>query len=97
MEIGTPQIGQIVKILRGKDGGGYAVIVGLVEERFALIADGNKRRFDEPKRKNLLHLELQAEISSEVASSIQDTGRVTNGKLRYAVQKYRNGKENDCG
>ncbi|GGG07228.1 KOW domain-containing RNA-binding protein [Paenibacillus abyssi] len=83
-----PQIGQIVKVLRGKDEGGYAIVIGVVDERFAIIADGFKRKFDQPKRKNLLHLELQPDVSSEVADSMRETGRVTNGKLRFAIQKY---------
>lgn len=83
-----PQVGQIVKILRGRDFGKYAVVIGLADQRFALIADGDKRKFDHPKKKNLLHLELQNEISEVVVNSLLETGRVTNGKLRYALAKY---------
>lgn len=92
-----PEIGQIVKVLRGKNEGGYAVIIGKLDERFVLIADGNKRRFDQAKRKNVLHLELLPVVSSEVANSMRETGRVTNGKLRFAIQKYIERRENDCG
>jgi len=83
-----PQVGQIVKILRGRDFGKFAIIIGLVDQRFALIADGDKRKFDHPKKKNLLHLELQNEISDVVVNSLQETGRVTNGKLRFVLAKY---------
>lgn len=89
MEIAkVPQLGQIVKILRGRDSGDYAVIVGLADQRNVLIADGRTRKFDHPKKKNLLHLELQNEISDIVVNSLADTGRVTNGKLRHALAKY---------
>lgn len=40
------------------------------------------------KKKNILHLELIPFISSEVVDSLKETGRVTNGKLRFAVMKY---------
>ncbi|AGA56547.1 MAG: hypothetical protein C6W55_03750 [Thermobacillus sp.] len=83
-----PEIGRLVRILRGKDRGGHAVIVGIVDERFVLIADGGGRKFERPKKKNVLHLEFQPAVSSEVAESIKLTGRVTNAKLRYAIQKY---------
>lgn len=83
-----PQVGQIVKTLKGRDAGTVYVIIGVVDERFVLIADGDKRKFDQPKRKNLQHLELQPMISSEVVHSLQESGRVTNGKLRYAVNVY---------
>jgi ribosomal protein L14E/L6E/L27E len=88
-----PQVGHIVKILRGRDFGKFAIIIGLVDQRFALIADGDKRKFDHPKKKNLLHLELQNEISDVVVNSLLETGRVTNGKLRYALAKYENSIE----
>jgi ribosomal protein L14E/L6E/L27E len=84
----APQLGQIVKILRGRDAGKYAVIIGIADERFVWIADGDKRKFDQPKKKNLLHLELLDAVSSEVVNSLQETGRVTNGKLRFAITKY---------
>lgn len=84
----VPQLGHIVKILRGREKEGFAVIIGIPDQRSALIADGVTRKFDHPKRKNLLHLELQNEISEIVVQSLNETGRVTNGKLRHALAKY---------
>jgi large subunit ribosomal protein L14e len=92
-ESSQPQLGQIVKVLRGRDALKYAVIVGIVDQRFLLIADGDKRKFDQPKKKNMLHLQLQKEISREVAESLKETGRVTNGKLRYALNKFAEGQQ----
>lgn len=83
-----PKLGAVVRTLRGRDKEQYAVIVGIVDDRTVFIADGDKRKFDQPKKKNVLHLEITDFISSEVASSIQETGRVTNGKLRFALQKF---------
>jgi large subunit ribosomal protein L14e len=82
------QIGQIVKVMRGRDAGQYAVVVSIVDERFVMIADGDKRKFDQPKKKNILHLKLQSDISSEVVNSLRETGRVTNGKIRFALSKF---------
>lgn len=83
-----PQLGRLVKVLKGRDSDKYAVIVGVVDHRYVMIADGDKRKFDQPKRKNIAHLELQPSISSEVVNSINESGRVSNGKLRYTVTKY---------
>jgi ribosomal protein L14E/L6E/L27E len=60
----------------------------IVKERFVWTADGDKRKFDQPKKKNLSHLELLDEISSEVVESMMENGRVTNGKLRYALNRF---------
>jgi large subunit ribosomal protein L14e len=83
-----PKLGQIVRIVRGKDSGKYAVIIGVEDQRFVWIVDGDKRKFDHPKKKSLIHLELQQTISSEVVNSLNENGRVTNGKLRFALYRY---------
>lgn len=83
-----PQVGQIVKVIRGRDTNKHAVVIRVMDERFVLIADGDKRKFDQPKKKNLLHLQLQDRISREVADSIRESGRVTNGKLRFALAQF---------
>jgi large subunit ribosomal protein L14e len=84
----VPNLGQMVRILKGRDADRLGVIVGILDERFVLVADGDKRKYDRAKRKNLNHLELLDFISPEVVKSILETGRVTNGKLRYAVAKF---------
>ncbi|GIN64277.1 hypothetical protein J27TS8_42700 [Robertmurraya siralis] len=82
------KLGQIVLISHGRDAGQYAIIVRLLDERFVFVADGDKKKFDRPKKKNLLHLELIDYVSLEVQRSLLETGRVTNGKLRYALKKF---------
>ncbi|MCR8660694.1 KOW domain-containing RNA-binding protein [Paenibacillus endoradicis] len=87
------QIGQLIKVLRGKDEERYAIVIEVLDERFVKVADGRKRKFDQPKKKNVLHLELLPFISQEVAISLQESGKVTNAKLRYFIEKYAHGKE----
>lgn len=87
-ESNKPKIGQVVRVLRGRDYGSFAIVINATE-RYAFIVDGDKRKFDRPKKKNLLHLELRDEIAPEVVESIRETGRVTNGKLRFALNRYK--------
>jgi large subunit ribosomal protein L14e len=86
----SPQIGQFAVITSGRDAGQYAIIVRLLDKSFVLLSDGDKRKFDHPKKKNLLHLQLFDRVSPEVQNSINETGRVTNGKLRFALTKFLN-------
>ena len=53
-----------------------------------MIADGNKRKFDRPKKKNVLHLKFLDYVSEDVSKSLLETGRVSNSKLRYALNKF---------
>lgn len=84
----VPKPGQFVKILRGKDADHFSLIVEVVDRRFVRIADGERRKYDRAKKKNINHLELLNVVSPEVSRSLQETGRVTNGKLRFAVAKF---------
>lgn len=81
-------IGQVVQVTQGRDIEKYAIVLSLIDERFVLIADGDKRKFDRPKKKNILHLKFMDYVAEEVRKSLLDTGRVTNSKLRYALNKF---------
>ncbi|WP_017185219.1 KOW domain-containing RNA-binding protein [Alkalibacillus haloalkaliphilus] len=87
---GCPKLGQLVRIKRGRESEQYAIIIGFDDRKFVKLADGEKRKFDRPKRKNLHHVELIDYVSPEVARSLEETGRVTNGKLRFAISKFVN-------
>lgn len=86
----SPRIGQVVRIVQGREAEQYMVVIDLLDDRFVLLADGEKRKFDRPKKKNLQHVELMDFVSPEVQNSLLETGRVTNGKLRFAVTKFMN-------
>lgn len=90
-----PRVGQFVIVSSGRDAGQYGIIVKLLDEKFILLADGNKRKFDHPKKKNIHHLRLFDQVSPEVQNSIVETGRVTNGKLRFALAKFLNERQSD--
>ena len=94
-EVERVQIGQIVKVLRGRDAGKYAIVIRPIEDKFVWVADGEKRKFDQPKKKNILHLQVTNSFSREVVESIRDTGRVTNGKIRFALNKFADQQQTD--
>ncbi len=84
----APCIGQIVLVKKGRDASQFAVIIQNIDGRFVLIADGHKRKFDSPKKKNIQHLICYDYVSPVIQDSIVETGRVTNGKLRWALEKF---------
>lgn len=84
----SPELGQIVQITKGRDRGQFSVIIELIDDRFVGIADGDGRKVDRSKKKNINHIELIDYIADEVRNSFIETGRVTNGKLRYALTNF---------
>lgn len=91
----VPLPGQVVRILKGRDAGKYCVVVRNLNQRFVEVADGDKRKFDRAKKKNVNHLEAQMFVSEEVKNSLEETGKVTNGKLRFAISKFMDEKDSD--
>ena len=85
-----PQLGQVVRITQGREAGQYAVVLKVLDSRIVMLADGDKRKYDRPKKKNLHHFEMMDYISPEIQSSLLETGRVTNGKLRFTIAKFVN-------
>ena len=81
-------LGQMVRIKQGREAGQYAIINGDLDDQFVLLADGEKRKTNRPKKKNLHHVEMVDYISPEVQNSLLETGRVTNGKLRFAITTF---------
>lgn len=84
----NPQVGELVRILNGRDKDQFAFVIDVLDERFVRIADGDKRKVDRAKRKNIQHIERTDIIALEIKNSIVETGRVTNAKLRFAISTY---------
>lgn len=83
-------LGQVVRVLQGREASQYMIIIEIVDDRYVLLADGDKRKTNRPKKKNLHHIEMMDYVSPEVQNSLLETGRVTNGKLRFAISKFIN-------
>ncbi|WP_233095911.1 KOW domain-containing RNA-binding protein [Alicyclobacillus sp. SO9] len=83
--ISLPEIGHIVEITRGRDAGLYAVVIGHVPDRYVLLADGDVRKADTPKKKNVLHVKLTPHQIDAAKTKAKD-GKYTNAQLRHALK-----------
>lgn len=64
MKVKNPEEGGAVISLQGRDKGSYYVVVEVRGDK-VLVADGVKRRLDNPKIKNVKHLRLLPRNISE--------------------------------
>ena len=80
-----PSVGQIVSSKAGRDADRYYLVVGIVDSRTVLVADGDVRRFENPKRKNIRHLVLHREIVAAVAQKIAAGATVSNAEIRRSL------------
>ena len=74
----------IVKSAAGRDEGDLFFVLDTQEE-FLLLADGKRRRVENPKRKKRKHVFLVGESHSVAAEKIRSSEKVTNSELRKAL------------
>ena len=73
-------VGTVVKAKAGRDKEGYFVVVKS-EDKWVFIADGKRRKAENPKKKNPIHLT----VTNTVLSHSMDTNR----NIRNALRNFR--------
>lgn len=63
-------IARVVISKSGRDQGRMFVVVKVVNERFVLIADGDLRKIENPKMKNIRHLQITNIRAEDVATCL---------------------------
>ena len=94
--------GRVVRSLAGRDEGRYFVVLQLVEDdQFVLLADGDTRKYQHPKKKKIKHVK-PCPHRMEGVSRLLETQQLQDAHLRKALagfdlQRKPLGKEgSDC-
>ena len=81
-------IGNIVKSLAGRDKGRYFVIIDNIDDDYVLIADGDLRKIEKPKKKKKKHLEY-LNISLEIFNTkVYNIEKIYDIDLRKALEQF---------
>lgn len=59
-------VGRVARSKAGRDKGRYGLIVQIVDEEYVMVADGDLRKFNSPKKKKLKHLFLRPEKAEAI-------------------------------
>ena len=84
-------VGRVVISKSGRDKGEYYVIVSVLDDKHAGIANGISRTMDAPKKKNLRHLCITNSRVPEFASLIKAEKVSANLKLASVLKREENG------
>ena len=82
--------GNIVLSKAGRDKGKYFVVLGVIDDNFVLIADGDLRKVDNPKKKKIKHLENTGKTSERICEQLAEGMMVTNPDLCREIAEYDN-------
>ena len=70
--------GQLVKSKAGHDRGDIFIVVGIQDDQYVFIADGDKRRIENPKKKKNRHLQPYNRYSRVIADMIEHGSEISN-------------------
>lgn len=80
-------IGQYVKSKSGRDKDRTFIIIDIIDELYVLVADGDLRKLEKPKKKKIKHLSKYNIISDEVQKRYNEEKKITNLVLRREIEK----------
>lgn len=81
-------LGEIVISKAGRDIGKHYIVVGQENSSFVNIADGDVRRVEHPKRKNIKHLRLTGDVIEELSIWLENKKRIRNEDLKKILKDY---------
>ena len=88
-----PKAGDVVISLAGRDAGRAFIVLGRASEELVLLADGELRKAERPKRKKIRHLKGTNVSISSLRERLQAGGAVENYELRAQLAAYRQQEE----
>lgn len=79
-------VGRLVVSKAGRDKGKPFVIIKVINDRFVLLADGELRKTDNPKMKNVKHLQMSNKGLPEITEILGRGEVLENHRLRKLVR-----------
>lgn len=87
------EIGEIVKSNAGRDKDNYYLVTKIIDAKYIEVADGYKRKINNPKRKNIKHLEKTGYIAEELKVWLENGKRVRNEDVKLVIKDFEDNKE----
>ena len=87
------EIGEIVKSNAGRDKDNYYLVTKIIDAKYIEVVDGNKRKINNPKRKNIKHLEKTGYIAEELKVWLENGKRVRNEDVKLVIKDFEDNKE----
>ncbi|NLT95727.1 MAG: RNA-binding protein [Clostridia bacterium] len=79
--------GQLVKSRAGRDKDKYYLVLDWDHE-FVYVVDGNTRRLQNPKKKNVRHLWYTDKVAGVINSRLEEGLKITNADIRQALREF---------
>lgn len=82
------EVGSLVISKCGRDQGRNYIVWEIVDGTFVYLVDGDTRRLQNPKRKNIKHLHVTKKVAEELRNKIKLGEKLSNMDIRKMIKKY---------
>ncbi len=86
-------LGKVVNSKAGRDMHRNFIVVGIINNEYVYISDGELRKVAKPKKKKVKHLNFTDTVAEEIRDAILSEEEVTNSKIKIFLQSADIGKE----
>jgi len=81
-------LGQVVRSKAGRDKGRVFVILDVIDSEYVLIADGDYRKIENPKKKKIKHLIVYKTIIEELNEKLKTKQKIDDAYIRKALDPF---------
>ena len=81
-------VGQLAVSKRGRDRGEPYLVLEIIDEDFVYLINGDKRRIENPKRKNIKHLLFYPAVAEHLAQQWEAGQQVSNIEIRKVIAGF---------
>ncbi|MGE5372714.1 MAG: RNA-binding protein [Solirubrobacterales bacterium] len=90
-------IGRLVISKSGRDEGKPFAVLKVLNDRFVIVADGDLRKVENPKMKNIRHIQVTNRGIPEIVELMKSGGTIENHKLRKIIRGMWSDYQEDTG
>lgn len=78
-------LGQLVYSKAGRDKGKAFLVTSIADDSFVYLVDGEMRRLEKPKRKNVKHLHNTGIIAESIAHKLAKGETISNSEIKLTI------------
>lgn len=88
--------GQVVRSSAGRDKGKLYLVWKILNDSCVYLVDGDLRKVEKPKRKNIKHLRKTNKIVEPIAGKILANEKITNAEIRRLIAELEEPGDQNC-
>ena len=82
-------IGDIVLSVQGRDKGTYYVVIGILQDDYFVLVNGDNKKFTNPKRKTKKHIDKTGKKLDNIKTKLENNIKVFDSEIYSAIKKYK--------